>query len=227
MNPDTLIFLMAKQPQPGKTKTRLCPPMTFVQAALLYKALLMDSIALVGMVQSARLAVAVTPPDALPYFRQITPADTLLLPVSGESIGTCLQRSFQAAFDHGFRKALGLNTDGPSLPVEYLATAVRLLDETDVVLGPGEDGGYYLIGMKQPHPELFDGIAWSTDAVLTQTVDKVLQVGLPLQYTPTWYDVDLLSDVLRLHRELALLPPEQLPHTRAFFQQHPPECWNP
>jgi rSAM/selenodomain-associated transferase 1 len=222
---ETVIFLMAKQPQPGKTKTRLCPPMTFDQAALLYEALLKDSIAMVGDLHQVHFAVAVSPLEAMPYFRQITPDGTLLLPVAGASIGVCLQRAFEEVFERGYRKAMALNTDGPSLPVEYLVQAIRLLDSADVVLGPGEDGGYYLIGMKQPHPKLFSGIPWSTDAVLSQTAAAVEQLGLRLHRTPTWYDVDLPSDVLRLHRELATLPPESLRHTRAFFQQVSPECW--
>lgn len=222
---DSAIILMAKQPQPGKTKTRLCPPLTHEQAASLYEALLKDTLVLAGELGNAHLAVAISPPDALAYFRRITQPGVLLLPVEGETIGVCLYQSFQELFERGYRHVLALNTDGPSLPAQYLRQALEALEEVDLMLGPGEDGGYYLIGMKQPHPALFEGIPWSTGEVLSHTLAQAEQLNLRAQLTPTWYDVDHLPDVLRLHDEIRQLPSHRLVHVRAFFQQHSPETW--
>ncbi len=86
-----------------------------------------------------------------------------------------------------------------------------------MVLGPSEDGGYYLIGLKRPCPELFQGIAWSTGRVLAQTVERAEALGLSVALTPPWYDVDTASDLDRLRNELASLPAGALLHTRRFF----------
>jgi uncharacterized protein len=217
---DSVMILMAKQPQPGKTKTRLSPPLTPQEAALLYEALLKDSLDLVSRIANTDLAVAVSPPGSLPYFREISPPGALLIPIEGENVGVCLERSFQALFEIGYRKGFAIHTDGPSIPAVYLEEANQALDKVDLVIGPGEDGGYYLIGMKQPRPELFQNISWSTGDVLTQSLAKARFLNLTVHLTPVWYDVDFLPDLLRLHEELEHLPADKLVHSRIFFQTH-------
>lgn len=222
---ESAIILMAKQPQAGRTKTRLCPPFTLESAALFYEALLRDTLALVGNLVGVQIAVAVSPPDSLVYFHQIAPPGTLLIPVEGETIGVCLDRSLSMLLERGYRKALALNTDGPSLPREYLAQAVQLLDENDLVVGPGEDGEYYLVGMKQPIHSIFEDIPWSTGDVLARTLAQAERLGLRTALTPSWYDVDSPADARRLLAELPRLPAESLAHTRQFFHQHPSQGW--
>jgi rSAM/selenodomain-associated transferase 1 len=211
------LIIMAKQPAVGQTKTRLCPPLTPTQAAALYEALLRDTVELAAGLEGVRLAIAVTPPEALGYFRRISPAGAILLPVAGADIGDCLKQVVSRLLAAGHRQALACNSDGPTLPPACLRQAVALLDESDVVLGPSEDGGYYLIGLKRPHPELFQGIAWSTGQVLDQTLERAEALGLSVALTPPWYDVDTASDLERLRNELASLPPQALSYTRYFF----------
>jgi hypothetical protein len=91
--------------------------------------------------------------------------------------------------------------------------------DVDVVLGPSEDGGYYLIGLKQPHPDLFRGIAWSTDRVTTQTLVKADAMGLKVVRLPFWYDVDTAADLDRLRAELPTLPDDALPNTRRLLDE--------
>lgn len=227
MSADSAIVLMAKQPRAGKTKTRLCPPFTPESAALLYEALLKDTLALAGSLESVQLAVAISPPESSTYFEQITPPGTLLIPVEGHTIGVCLERSLMSLFERGYQKALALNTDGPSLPRKYLVQAIGLLDEHDLVLGPGEDGGYYLVGLKQPCPAIFEDIPWSTSQVLPRTLAQADRQRLRTALTPPWYDVDSQADVQRLLTELGQLPLERLVHTRQFFRQHPMPGWPP
>jgi uncharacterized protein len=227
MSADSAIVLMAKQPRAGKTKTRLCPPFTPESASLLYEALLKDTLMLAGGLERVQLAVAISPPESSPYFEQITPPCTLLIPVEGHTIGVCLDRSFVSLFERGYQKALAFNTDGPSLPHEYLAQAIGLLDEYDLVLGPGEDGGYYLVGMKQSCPAIFENIPWSTSEVMTRTLAQAERLGLRTALTPPWYDVDSPADVQRLLTEMNQLPPDRLVHTRQFFRQHPISGVNP
>lgn len=219
MQQRTVIAVMAKQPQVGRTKTRLCPPFEPHEAAGLYEALLRDSILLAHSVPGASLAAAITPPDSRHYFTQICPPGTLLLPVEGADIGVCLSNCIEGLLSAGFHRVLAMNVDGPSLPPEYLQQGAAALADHDVVLGPGEDGGYYLIGMRRFHAGLFQNIAWSSPYVLEQTLDRVQQYGLRARLLPAWYDVDTPDDAARLARELRGLPASALPHTRAFMAQ--------
>ncbi len=215
------LAIMAKQPRVGKTKTRLCPPLSPPQAAALAEALLKDSIALGPSLQQVQLAIAVTPPEAQPYFEAITPPGTILFPVSGPHIGAVLDQTLAHLLAAGHPKALGFNADGPSLPPDYIRQAIDLLDSHAVVLGPSEDGGYYLIGLTQPQPALFEDIAWSTPAVMAQTLAAADRQGLSVAQLPAWYDIDTAADMQRLQTELKTLPADQLRHSRAFFAKHP------
>jgi uncharacterized protein len=214
---ETLIIVMAKQPQVGKTKTRLVPNLSPEEAADLYQALLLDTLSLVASQPWAELAVAITPPGSQLYFESITPPGTLLLPVDGVDIGGCLAQALEVALGMGYRKALALNSDGPSLPPQYLEQAALFLEGAELVLGPGQDGGYYLVGMGRPHGAIFKDIAWSTAQVFTQTLDRAAGLGLRVALTPAWYDVDTPADLQRLQEELETLPPDRLPHTRRWL----------
>lgn len=214
------IIIMAKQPRAGKTKTRLCPPFTIEGAAVLFEALLRDTIELAAGLEGIQLAIAISPPEARAYFSSISPPGTLLLPIEGANIGICLEKALEGLLERKFKKVIALNADGPSLPREYLVDAFRLLDSNDVVLGPGEDGGYYLVGLKQMNADIFADIPWSTSAVLEKTLAQAAQSGLRTALTPTWYDVDIPADVDRLIKEINGLPAGRLPYTRRFFQQY-------
>jgi len=211
------LVVMAKQPAVGRTKTRLCPPLTPAQAAHLYAALLRDTIHLAAGLEGVQLAIAVTPPEARGLFKRWSPPGTLLLPVSGADIGECLDSVLGSLLDAGHGGVMALNSDGPTLPAAYLRQALDRLDQADVVLGPGEDGGYYLVGQRAHHPRLFYGIDWSTDRVLAQTLARAETLGLSAALLPPWYDVDTAPDLDRLRAEIEALPPDAVPHTRRFL----------
>lgn len=217
MNNPTLV-IMAKEPQVGLTKTRLCPPLTPTQATQLYEALLRDSIALASNLEGIDLAIAVTPPESTAYFKRISPPGTLLIPVECVDIGDCLTQVLGNMLEIGYPKVLAFNADGPTLPQEYLQSAVQMLDKYDVVLGPSEDGGYYLVGLKQLYPEIFMGITWSTPLVLAQTLSKIEVLGLQVGQLLSWYDVDTDADLARLQDELVALPNDRLTYTRQFLE---------
>jgi uncharacterized protein len=221
MNSENVVIIMAKQPRAGKTKTRLCPPVSPEGAALLAEALLKDTIALVAELENADLAIAISPPESLEYFQGISPKDSLLLPVAGTNIGVCLERALAGLLQRGYKKALALNADGPSLPPENIIQAIDCLDTNDVVLGPSEDGGYYLIGLKEITSEVFADIQWSTSQVLVQTLQNVHRLGLGVALTPPWYDIDTVADAWRLQSELERLPPDRLSHSRRYFNRYP------
>jgi len=177
---DAVLVIMAKRPAVGRTKTRLCPPLTPTQAAALYEAMLRDTIELVAQLEGVQLAIAVTPPEATSAFLHMSPPDTLLLPVAGADIGDCLNKVLSDLLASGHSRAMALNSDGPTLPSSHLRQAVAELDDADVVLGPSEDGGYYLIGLKEPQPGLFQDIEWSTERVTSQTLVRAESLALPL-----------------------------------------------
>lgn len=215
--PVPVVVIMAKAPAVGKTKTRLCPPLTPTQAAALYEAMLRDTVELVSEVVGLGLAIAVTPPATIDQFHAIAPPRASLFPVSGTDIGECLNRTMNHYFSIGHPQVIALNSDGPTLPADYLREASTQLSRADVVLGPSEDGGYYLIGLKRPVPELFQDIDWSTDRVTTQTLKHIEALGLRVSLLPTWYDVDTPADMERLQSELNTLPDNKLIRTRHFF----------
>jgi rSAM/selenodomain-associated transferase 1 len=209
--------IMAKQPYPGRTKTRLYPKLTPQEAADLYEAMLLDTIMLVATLDDIDLAIAATPAEARTYFEGITPPASKILPVEGVDIGECLTNTIRYLLEIGYHKVVALNADGPSLPPEYIQLAFKHLDNNDIVLGPGHDGGYYLVGMKKLHREIFSGIFWSTQDVLSQTKDKISDLGLEAGFTPEWYDVDTPGDLLRIKSDLQVVPAGRLIHVRRFL----------
>ena len=104
-------------------------------------------------------------------------------------------------FDEAERIVL-IGSDSPTLPSEFVRDAFKKLETVDGVVGPARDGGYYLIGLRRPCPELFAGIAWSEPDVLQQTLSRARQAGLDLQLLREWYDVDELEDLLRVKKEI-------------------------
>jgi rSAM/selenodomain-associated transferase 1 len=211
---EAALAVMAKRPVAGKTKTRLRTALSAKQAAKLYEAMLRDTVQLALQLEQAQLAIAVTPPEAASFIRPLCPADTLFIPAAGLDLGECLEYALSTLALEGYSKVLALNSDGPSLPLSYLRQAVEGLDRADVVLGPSEDGGYYLIGLRSPQPLLFEGISWSTARVAEQTLARARELGLVVALLPPWYDVDRVADLEKLREEMRDLPSTALAHCR-------------
>jgi rSAM/selenodomain-associated transferase 1 len=214
-----IVVIIAKEPQIGTTKTRLSPPLKPSQAAALFEALLEDTIDLVTSIEGIDLAVAVTPRESIGYFEGKTPGGTILIPVTCADIGDCLKQVFEELFQRGYPRVLAFNSDGPSLPSEYIHQAVQLLDSLDVVYGPSDDGGYYLVGLNEPQPKLFSDIQWSTAQVMEQSLARAKAENLRVALLPEWYDVDTADDLERLMRDVQRYPEDRLEHTRRYFAQ--------
>lgn len=209
---------MAKEPKVGSTKTRLCPPLTPEEAAAFYEALLLDTIDLASKINNVDLAVAVTPPESTPYFEKNSPEGTVLVPVDCEDIGQCLYRVLGQLLKMGYEKVAALNSDGPTLPGEYIQRSYDRLEEFDIVLGPSEDGGYYLVGLKEIRKQIFTGIDWSTSSVMRQTLEKCQNLGLNVDLLPSWYDIDTVKDIERLSKEIKGLPDHTAVHSRVLLK---------
>ena len=189
------IAVMAKASYPGKVKTRLCPPLTFEEAAAFNTAFLKDVAGnLIAASAEASIAgsMAYGPPGGEGFFRAHMPASIVLHEVWQPGLGACLQEALRLQFASGHEAACVLNSDSPTLPVGVLAQMANVLGEPGdrAVLGPSSDGGYYLLAVKAMHPRLFEDIAWSTDIVASQTLDRAAAIGLPVHVLPEWYDVD-------------------------------------
>jgi rSAM/selenodomain-associated transferase 1 len=212
------LIIVAKEPVPGQTKTRLCPPFSLESAAEFYRCLLLDSLALMAQLESADHTIAYAPSHARDYFARLAPNGFSLIAQVGTNLGERLANALGRHFDLGYQRVVIMNSDGPTLPLAHLEEAFSGLDRADVTLGPGHDGGYYLIGMKQLHPELFEGVDWSTERVISQTLATCRRLGLTVHQLPEWYDVDRADDLERLRRDL-VEKPGLAPHTWGFLQE--------
>ena len=145
-----------------------------------------------------------TPLGAESVYTEILPADFRLLLQRGDKFGERLYFAVEDLFKCGFESVCLIDSDSPTVPAENFAAAVELLSTSDdrVVLGPSDDGGYYLIGVKKPHRQLFEQIDWSTDRVLNQTIRRTNEIGLEVKLLPNGYDVDDDASLRRLWDEL-------------------------
>ncbi len=212
------LIIVAKKPEPGSTKTRLSPPFTPEAAAEFYDCLMRDTLALAAQVPGVDLILAYAPASAVDYFQNRVPNGFRLTPQQGAHLGERLANALAFHLKRGYRKAIIMNSDGPTLPLAHLQAAFTELDHADVTLGMGHDGGYYLIGLKQMVPELFENIAWSTEKVIPQTLDICRRLKLTVHSLPEWYDVDVDADLQRLRQDL-VLNPASAPLTYSFLKK--------
>jgi hypothetical protein len=206
---------MAKAPLPGAVKTRLVPPLRSADAAALGASFLRDvteNVALAARNEAIHGYVAYAPSGSERLFDGMLASCTRLVLADGAEIsaprvhgfGRCLLHAAEALFARGHDAVCLLNSDSPTLPTTLIARAASALTATDdrVVLGPADDGGYYILGMKAPHVHLFEDIAWSTSAVAAQTRQRAHALDLPITELDPWYDVDDGPALRRLFREL-------------------------
>jgi len=209
---------MAKAPRAGTVKTRLCPPLTGPEATALYRCFLADKVAAVGRLTGAQPVVAYTPDDAREELAALAPGFALVAQ-PGPDLGARLFGVLDRLLADGHTGAVAIDSDTPNLPLRFLQQAVDILLEggPDVVLGPTEDGGYYLIGVRAAHRELFEAMPWSTPAVLAETLRRADAIGLRSVRLPSWFDVDTADDLGRLRSEIAADGAGIARHTRRWL----------
>jgi hypothetical protein len=156
----TAVVVFAKAPRAGAVKTRLCPPLSPAAAARLYRCFLLDTLDRVQTLPGVTPAVAYAPGRARAFFAAARPG-MLLVPPGGGDLGARMARVVERLLGGGFAAVVILGADSPTLPGSHLRAAVRLLGSAaaDGVIGPSEDGGYYLIGLRAPCPALFAGVS--------------------------------------------------------------------
>jgi len=212
------LAIMAKAPRVGAVKTRLCPPLRVPEAAELARCFLLDAVDRVRSIAGAGPIMAYAPAEARGEFEVAAPGFTLI-PQRGDDLGERQARLIADVLALGHEAVLLMGTDSPTLPRECLDEAVGLVmaRDVDLVLGPTEDGGYYLLGLRAPCPGLFEDMPWSTPAVLSRTLERAQRLGLRVACLPTWFDVDTGADLERLRAGLDAAPGPVPRHTREFL----------
>ena len=209
------LALMTKAPRAGQVKTRLVPPLTNEEAARLNRCFLQDTAAAIAVCCSDRIppnlcrsivhGIAVyTPVGAESDYADILPADFSLLPQRGEDFGERLYFAAEDLFRSGFKAVCLIDSDSPTIPAGNFNKAIQLLSLSGdrIVLGSCDDGGYYLIGLKRLHREVFEQIDWSTERVFEQTRQRATEIGVEVRELPRGFDVDDRATLHRLCDEL-------------------------
>jgi rSAM/selenodomain-associated transferase 1 len=225
------IGIICKAPQPGHSKTRLAAAIGAVAASELSACFLRDVAASIEAVPEAlgRRGYGVyAPAGTEDVMRRLLPAGFGLLLQAGNDLGDVLHGATRALLERGHDGVLLVNGDSPTLPSRLLIQAVEALREPGdrMVLGPASDGGYYLIGLKQPHRHLFTQIAWGPETVAHATRERAAEIGLATTLLPEWYDVDDIETLGWLQEELAghssrFHTGGFAPATRAFLEAGP------
>jgi rSAM/selenodomain-associated transferase 1 len=195
--------MFVREPVPGAVKTRLAAALGARGAADLYRAFVADTCA--RLAPEVPLALAPTPWVRNGFARTLARRHRLrLLPQGEGDLGGRMRRVAAAALVSAPRVVL-LGSDAPTLPTAHVRAAVRALARARVVLGPSLDGGYHLLGVRAPLPDVFGRMRWSTDRVLARTLARLRRARIAPALVPCWYDVDTLADVALLARHLAVL----------------------
>jgi len=191
------LAVMAKAPIPGSVKTRMVPPLTHEQAAELCRALLLDQLEHLSALADVELFVAFAPAEAVTLIDNIVPTGFQCFPQSGADLGERMNTIFDDLWQRGHRNLVLIGSDLAALPLKLFYDAFGLLSVRDrrVVLGPSQDGGYYLVGMNRPTPEIFSAMTWSHDRVLAQTTTKLTGLGIDFRLLPSWFDLDTVEDI--------------------------------
>ncbi len=195
---------MTKVPQAGYVKTRLKPFLSDDQCAELSRRFLADTVAKAFRITS-NVIVAYSGIGDEGLILDLLPESTTCIRQKGKDLGERMLSAIDFAGSNGCGPIIVIGTDSPTMSRELMETALRRLAEpaTELVLGETEDGGYYLVGLKQNIPAIFRGIPWSSDKVYSTTLERAAQAGLTgIVELPKWYDVDTPADLWRLFAEL-------------------------
>ncbi|MFN2452617.1 MAG: TIGR04282 family arsenosugar biosynthesis glycosyltransferase [Pyrinomonadaceae bacterium] len=226
------LAVMIKAPRAGASKTRLVPPLSPIEAAALSVCFLRDTtnnIAGVAAEGGASGIAVYTPAGAEAAFDGLLPGNFSLLLQRGEAFGDRLFYAAEDLLSVGYESLCLIDSDSPTLSPALLAAAVYSLSRPGdrMVIGPSDDGGYYLIGLKKAHKNLFTNIEWSTAQVLSQTIERAAEINLEVEVLPAWYDVDEALTLQRLCDEIFSTPNNHdgreagysAPHTRRFLAE--------
>ena len=188
MNHVKRLGIFVRPPVPGAVKTRLTPPLTPLQACELYTAFLRDLFRRLARLKGTRVTVFYAAGD-VETLHPLLPGHWTLEPQTGADLGERLGAAFARLLAESDRAVI-IGSDSPDIPVQYIRRAFQKLKHKDTAIGPATDGGYYLIGLREPAPSLFENVAWGGHTVLAETLANIEKGKRSLATLPVWYDVD-------------------------------------
>jgi len=214
------VVLMAKAPREGFVKTRLNGAYSRCDVVQLSECMLRDTVALVQELARVHVAV-VCPSDDVDEIAARLPGGVHIVGQRGNGLAAALVSAFEH-FVPDFRRVIAVDSDSPHLPLAILESAFELLETNDVVVGPTEDGGYYLVGASAIHRRLFDPASIGTGDARDALLGNARALGLSVAFTEAWYDVDVPEDLRRLAAELRI-EPARAPRTAALLASWRPD----
>jgi uncharacterized protein len=203
--PETALVVMARYPQVGTTKTRLARTIGDEEAVRLYRAFLIDlAHKFAGQACDLHWAYTPTEVDYLSFLATLAPGligHMHVFPQQGKDLGARLHYVFRWTYDRGYQGTIVISSDSPQITLKTISQAREALDKADVVLGPADDGGYYLIAMRRTY-DMFSDIPMSTSIVAQKTIELAESQGLKVHTLENLFDIDELPDLVRLARLL-------------------------
>jgi len=194
-----VLVIFARAPAPGRTKTRLMPHLTAEQCALLQDAFIHDAVDKFSALPGLKVVIGITPDDSAGYFRKF---GLDLIPQGQGDLGSRMFRCLDRALSDGARRAVLTGTDIPHLSPGRIQDAINALEGSDMVFGPAEDGGFYLVGTRRGVVRgVFENISWSTAETLLQAELRAKDCGFSTARIGADFDVDSIGDLKRLPRE--------------------------
>lgn len=197
----TALILFIKYPEARKVKTRLGAEVGFEFAAELYRLFIQQTFDLAQNCSAQKVIVAFEPAERKLDFAEFVPKKFAIFPQEGKNLGERMLNAFKDAFARGYKNVAILGSDSPTLPLENIDDAFEKLSKSDLVLGPAEDGGYYLIGLNKAYRGLFENIEWSSHSVLQLTIESAKKLQLSYKLLPNWYDVDNKETLMRAAKD--------------------------
>src|SRR5271167_4116582 len=211
------LVVMAKAPRAGRVKTRLAQSLPVEAVTELYRCLLDDTMVLARSLGTVDLVI-MCPAADVEELTRLTQGVVGVVAQKGEGLAAGLTSVFAHFAAAGRQRVVAFNSDSPHLPASVLGSAFEALTVHDVVVGPTHDGGYYLVGAKAAHPALFDGDGMGTKSALEALLARARGLQLSVDFTNSFYDIDVESDLNRLAMELRLAP-ARAPRTAVWLKQ--------
>ncbi len=200
----TCLIIFAKEPELGRVKTRLAGHVDGIKVIEFYKEFVRNTIALAKNVPSDEKLLAYDSSGDPGFIRSIK-GDLSLFKQEGSDLGERMHNAFLYSERSGNEATVIIGSDSPDLPSEYINKAFNSLEESDIVIGPSRDGGYYLIGLKQPDEKIFKDISWSSDKVFSKTMENIENIGKMVLLVDEWYDIDTPEDLEFYNKKLRRL----------------------
>ena len=214
---DRVLVIMAKAPRPGVVKTRLTPSLSPEVVTAFYCCLLDDTLALARSLEGVEVAI-MCPDSDVNELARFAGKDVTVVAQEGEGLAAGLISAFAHFAEGHQRRIIAFNSDSPHLPSSVLEDAFTVLAEHDLVVGPTDDGGYYLVGAKDSHPALFARDGMGTSTALERLLSRARSLELSVGFSDTFYDIDVADDLTRLAEELRLAP-AKAPRTARWLKE--------